>query len=305
MENKFLKNPVYQNRDGYDSHDMSQRVSFSSSIGQLLPIYYDFLSPGDKVTINDRMETRTLTLDSSVWTDLTDTIEYFFVPVDQIYSLFGSFYYGVDDRKSSFVTSKANISHYFPTFSIQSVFDQIMNISTSGTNGRDDVGEPIRNGFLRLIDCFGISSVQLFKACYNSDYVHPLTSLFFASYQKIYYDFYRLDDFQPNSPAAYNVDSFYNNAGLITSGISSLMFTLRHRPYQKDFFKNVFRSPLIPAGYADVSESSQSLINSEFMKVVNNWVGNQSSFISVGTATTGSGNTSVSLARSSSSSSSR
>lgn len=293
MQNKLLKNPVYRNSDGYNSNGFEQRVSFSSAVGQLLPVYYDFLSPGDKITIRDRMESRTITLDSSVWTDLVDTIDYFFVPIDQIYSLFGSFFYGVDDRKSSFVLSKNNVSRYFPTFNIQSILDQM-----AATHGIDDVGESISNGFWRLLDCFGISSTQLSKIYIRQsrdlidDFVHPLTPIFFCAYQKIWRDFYRLDDYSSNNVSSYSLDRFYNNSGLITdfSNVEEGIFTLRHRPWVKDFFKNVFRSPLIPAGFADTSDSSTSLINSQFMSAVNQWLSGQSSFKSISKGDNGSAN---------------
>lgn len=302
MQNKLLKNPVYKNSDGYNSNAYEQRVGFSSSVGQLLPIFYDFLSPGDKLTIADRMETRTITLDSSVWTDLTDTIDYFFVPMDQIYSLFGSLFYGVDDRKTSLIANKSNISHYVPTFDMQSVLEAIGNIT-----GTDDVGESISNGFWRLLDCFGISSTQLSKIFGNFltntattnpfEFNHPLTPIFFCAYQKCYFDFYRLDDYQSNDPKCYNLDSFYNNTGLIPF-VPSLqgMFYLRHRPWQKDYFKNVFRSPLIPSGFTPGStDNVLSLINSEFIGKVNNWLGTKSNFVT-GTNGAGAGDNTVTIA---------
>lgn len=305
MQNKLLKNPVYKNSDGYNSNAYEQRVGFSSAVGQLLPVFYDFLSPGDKLTIADRMETRTITLDSSVWTDLTDTIDYFFVPMDQIYSLFGSMFYGVDDRKTSFVANKSNISRFVPTFDMQTVLDIMGNIT-----GTDDVGESIANGFWRLLDCFGISTTQLSKQYGNYliaddeasvafEFRHPLTPIFFCAYQKCYYDFYRLDDYQPNLPEAYNLDSMYNNTGLIPFGSISNqknMFMLRHRPWQKDFFKNVFRSPLIPAGFTpDSTDNILSLIHTEFIGTVNNWLGSNTHFVT-GQSGPGTGDNTVTLA---------
>lgn len=287
MENKLLKNPVYKNNEGYDSFDMSQRVSFSSSVGQLLPVYYDLLSPGDKITINDQMTTRTLTLKSAVMTDLVDVIDYFFIPLEQIYSLFGSFYYGVDDRKSTFVASKSSISRYLPAFDTTALMGDLLSASIS-----DDVGENYLNGCLRLMDCFGISAMNYYK-CYtneNGNFNHPLVPIFFAAYQKVYSDFYRLDDFQPNTPENYNLDKYYNNTGLITSGFPVGMFMLRHRPYAKDFFKNVFRSPLIAAGYNDTSDHASSLINTQYMNQVNNWLSGQKEFETVDTGSASSTN---------------
>lgn len=304
MQNKLLKNPVYKNSDGYNSNAYEHRVGFSSAVGQLLPVFYDFLSPGDKLTVADRMETRTITLDSSVWTDLTDTIDYFFVPMDQIYSLFGSMFYGVDDRKSSFVASKSNISRYVPTFDFQSVLDMFAQHS-----GVDDVGESISNGFWRLLDCFGISATQLSKIYGNYlasddsptgfEFNHPLTPIFFAAYQKCYFDYYRLDDFQQNQPQCYNLDSYYANTGLITFGTVSGqqgMFILRHRPWEKDYFKNVFRSPLIPAAYTpDSTDNVLSLINTEYIGYVNQWLSGRGNFVTQGESG-GTGDNTVSSA---------
>lgn len=282
MENKFLKNPVYQNKDGYNSHDMSQRVGFSSALGQLLPIYYDFLNPGDKITINSHLETRTLTLDSAVWGTLKDQVDYFFIPIEQIYSLFGSMFYGIDDRKSSFVLSQNDISQLLPACDLKSLvayFDQ------DYSSVRDEMNYPRKLGFYRLCDAFGISSAGLEQMTIidPQTYVHPLSLLWFAAYQKCYYDFYRLDEWENNEPLAFSLDRFYNRRSLIDTFDTNFvkLFHLHYRPFGKDFYKNVFPTPLIPAG-SQQSSAGQSLINSNYMGAVNQWLSSQDSFKSVG-----------------------
>lgn len=313
MQNKLLKNPVYKNSDGLKPNEFSQRSAFSSSVGQLLPIYYDLLLPGDKVTINDQMTTRTLTLKSAVMCDLTDVIDYFFIPLEQIYSLFGSFVYGVDDRKSSLVANKANISRYFPTFDLTQVLnlaDSDWNNDLSLINGTfDDVREHKLNGLCRLFDCFGIDINQYVAAINSGDLASssfpsfPLQPMFFLAYQKCYFDYYRIDDFQENNPSAFNIDRYYSRTALITPTSDDMsIFTLRHRPWQRDFFKNVFQTPLIPAGSnggATEIGATNSLINNQFMSAVDQWLSGQTSFKTVNQGANGSaslGSNTVSIA---------
>ena len=53
---KALDNPQYQANNNYHAHDMSMTRKFSSSVGQLLPVYHDFLYPGDKVRFSTEEE---------------------------------------------------------------------------------------------------------------------------------------------------------------------------------------------------------------------------------------------------------
>ena len=80
----ILKQPSYQNNDSKSGFDLSHRNAFSSSVGQLLPVYCDELYPGDHVIISADMFTRTEPLNKAAFTRVTEHIDYFFVPFPPI-----------------------------------------------------------------------------------------------------------------------------------------------------------------------------------------------------------------------------
>ena len=101
----ILKGPEYFARLGKHGHDLSRRVLFTSSTGQLLPVLYDYLSPGDRIRINSNLFTRTQPLQSCAFVRVTEHIYYFFVPMRLIDSYFENQYYGINDFSSSALIS--------------------------------------------------------------------------------------------------------------------------------------------------------------------------------------------------------
>lgn len=132
--------------------------------------------------------------------------------------------------------------------------------------------------FLRLASALGYS-----ESITNTDYGaqgstapataqnNPLVNLYrFAAYQKIWYDYYRLSDWESNEPFSYNFgqlnkldnpDQYYTllwthffEDNQLGNQLSFQLFKLRYRPLKKDYFTSVlptpyFSSQLSPAGY--------------------------------------------------------
>ena len=109
MANIFQK-PAHRAQLPKNGFDMSQRHPFTSSVGHLLPVYYDYLAPGEKIRISANLFTRTQPMKSTAMARITEHIEYFFVPFEQLFSLFGSVYYGIDDYNSSALVKSKDLS---------------------------------------------------------------------------------------------------------------------------------------------------------------------------------------------------
>ena len=60
----FNSNPNHVAKIGYNGFDMGHSLKFSSTVGELLPVYYDILQPGDKVSLKSTIKTRTMPLES-------------------------------------------------------------------------------------------------------------------------------------------------------------------------------------------------------------------------------------------------
>ena len=236
----ILKSPSARSNIGYSGFDMSHLEKFSSTTGELLPVHYDILNPGDKVTCNSELKTRTMEIESAAMVRLNEHIDWFFVPLTQILTTFGDWYYGIQDFKTSFLDPSSTYAKNFPYFAATTINSNLHNVT------QDAFG--IRGSFIRLMDMLGIpaSSFSASNSSFSS-FPNAISPLFGCAYQKIWMDFYRVSNYNANSPKYYNLDQFFST-GLVTEwGI----WTLRYRSADKDFFTNVFPSPLIGEGGVD------------------------------------------------------
>lgn len=253
MARSINDNPSFRAANSYRDFDMSQHLCFTSSVGQLLPVYYDVLNPGDKIRASVLMKSRTKPLKSPAFTKITEHCEWFFVPIQQLYKEFGSWYYGVQDYSTSLIgrndsSAVAKMTVKFPYLSSSNVYS----LFGSSESGLDNMmGENWRAASARLFDCLGVPSRvlvdQVIQLSGVGDVQWSISPLLFAAYQKIFMDYYRVDNRIANDPDCYNLDKF------VFCPDSSLgdyydvprgMFELRYRPLRKDFFTNVFPSPI-------------------------------------------------------------
>lgn len=249
----ILDNPAHRANLGRNGFDMSQRHPFTSSVGHLLPVYYDLLSPGDKIKIGANLFTRTQPLNSSALVRLTEHIEYFFVPMDQIYTLFGSMFYGISDVNSTAFTSNTVKSSEItmPIFGVKGIRDWMVNnwVKTPVGEGYpktldlDMQGQPLMYGALRLSELLGYG--YTYFSTTDNDLNKSLPIYLACAYQKIFNDYYRLDDWTSPDRYSYNLDYFdLNNSSSQSDALRACSaFRLRYRPWKKDYFTNVFRNP--------------------------------------------------------------
>lgn len=245
-------NPTYRANLGYNGFDMSMSNKFTSTTGELIPVYYDILQPGDKVSISAQIKTRTMPLASAAMANITEHVEYFFVPMEQIFKPFGSWFYGVNDFGSSLFDLSQGSIFMIPYIQPSTIYE-ISNTSDSST-----------------LDMFGYTSYSRLLYMFNfpfytmrdeSDFA-SLCPILFCAYQKVFNDFYRLDDRINPDYDSFNLDKYYRNV-IISASDAKKMLTLRYRPKRKDFFTNTFVSPLFNSesfsGYGGQFDLTQSL----------------------------------------------
>lgn len=243
MARSINDNPSFRAANSYRDFDMSQHLCFTSSVGQLLPVYYDVLNPGDKIRASVLMKSRTKPLKSPAFTKITEHCEWFFVPIQQLYKEFGSWFYGVQDYSTSLIgatsgqsglSATANMSKKFPYLTSTMIYS----LFGSSESGLDNMmGENWRAASARLFDCLGVPSRVLIDEISQlsdpSDVYWSIAPYFFAAYQKIFMDYYRVDNRIANDPDCYNLDKYafcpdeslgdYYN-------VPRGMFELRYRP---------------------------------------------------------------------------
>jgi Capsid protein (F protein). len=146
--------PSTQARLGKTGHDLSHRFIFSSTVGQLLPIYVDELIPGDHVKISADMFTRTVPLETPPFTRVTEHIDYFFVPMQQLYTFFGDFITGVNDIQTTLITNGSDVGvNGTPFVDAESILASLLNLRYE----YDEFGVQKACNAYRLLDYLGYS----------------------------------------------------------------------------------------------------------------------------------------------------
>lgn len=252
----ILRKPSYQNANGYNGFDMDNLLKFSSTVGELLPVYYDLLQPGDKVTLGTTIKTRTMELASAAMCSLTEHLEWFFVPMEQLYTPFGSWYFGVSDIHSAYYRNM-NID-YLPYFTPGQVLTALYNNATS--NLADSIFPENYGSRYRLMEFLDIPFEAYYRAREESSVV-GWCPIFAQAYQKIYHDYFRDSDREEMSPGLWNSDMYAETLFFPNNAFNAFL-TLRYRSWKKDFYTNIFPSPLF--GSDSVNSIGDRSINDLF-----------------------------------------
>ena len=92
MANKVLgmhrfKNKVNRNAfDLFPSHDTSHM--FTAQVGELLPVFTQWVNPNETFKIGYNGKTRTAALNTDAFTRIRENIQYFFVPFQSLWKFF-------------------------------------------------------------------------------------------------------------------------------------------------------------------------------------------------------------------------
>lgn len=310
-------NPTFRGSVGYRDFKMDQHLEFSSTVAQLLPVYYDVLSPGDKVHASAYMKTRTMPLESAAFARINEHLEWFFVPLHQLYKPFGAFYYGIQDLDSSmyeqlqgyiqggqqpaYNDKRVWMSSRFPYIKYERFLHLCQNFRNSLVD-RTLMNEQVWTQMCRLMSHLGINE-KLFmeftstaeEPTFNSFSFTPLLA---CAYQKIFMDHYRDSDRLDNDPACYSLDIFFEQLtdGDIIDYVHQYktgeewdwikkFFTMRYRPIKKDFMTNLFPMPVFGASSASAMLFQSPNGTNTTLQKVNQWLTNLGS---VNTRTQGS-----------------
>lgn len=240
----IYENPSYQAKIGYNGFPMDNVLKFSSTVGELLPIYQDVLQPGDKVTCSVSLETRTMPVSSAAMVSMKEHVEWFFVPLKQIYSLFGEFFFGVQDFESSLIknTPPNFVQNTIPYVTAANLYSYIR--STLVSDYYFGPSSDITGGSMKLFELFGVPAPTILD---DASSIMGYCPIFACAYQKIYSDYYRNSEREQNDAASYNLDKYYDVGTIGDLNAFILMHRLRYRRWAPDFFTHVAPSPLFNA----------------------------------------------------------
>lgn len=253
MSMKSVRNHVH--RDGFD---LSSKRAFSAKLGELLPVLCEDVMPGDKFKISADWFTRTQPVTSPAFTRFGEYYDFFFVPYHLLWRYFPQFIIQTnDDSWATSIVGNASQFSQHPYFSNKEFYSLMQrsfaSVSTPSAD-RDEVGQPIVYGMLKLFSylgygSFGLQDLSLDDGTHTiipkqtPQYDVSLNPFPLCAYQKIYQDFYRNSQWEKPAPYSYNLD-YLNGSNMkvplssisSTHNIANCMFRLRYANSNKDYF---------------------------------------------------------------------
>ena len=77
-----------KNKPSRNAFDKTHRHMFTTNFGQILPIFCEWLSPGETIKLGYNGFTRTQPLQTAAFTRLKENVQYFFVPFQSLWKYF-------------------------------------------------------------------------------------------------------------------------------------------------------------------------------------------------------------------------
>lgn len=284
----------HPHRSGFD---LSRRICFTSKAGELLPVYYKLVYPGDKFNIRHQLFTRTQPVNTAAYTRIREYLDWYFVPLRLINKNLPQALMNMQNnpvQASGVGTNKivTNDIPYVPLKAASGV--PSLNALLRSMHGTGQAESPsvlnffgfntaslaakllmmLRYGNFVSDDTdvatygysYGLSSAPDFSlVAYNSDFA--LNVLPLAAYQKVYADHFRISQWEQNEPYTYNFD-WYSGGNIFSSLVGTALrsyiegnnlLTLRYANWPKDLFMGVMpNSQLGDVSVVDIMSASKS-----------------------------------------------
>lgn len=230
MNQKDVKNNVH--RSGFD---LSRRVCFTAKVGELLPINWIPVLPGDKIEGDLRAFGRTAPLQTATFGRIREYYDVFFVPYRLLWRDFPEWIIQTkQSRIPRSLTTKTVLSDEGPYILDSSINTYLKNLklgyATAG-NRLDDGGQDTYDTSRKLLSYLG----------YHFDYDTSGVKLNFfplLTYQKIYQDYFRFSQWEDYAPYTCNVDYLTSSGSFLD--ISSITPPTTPLPTSKFLPKNMF-----------------------------------------------------------------
>lgn len=259
-------------RSGFD---LSNRVCFTSKAGELLPVFWDIVYPGDSFKIKTQLFTRTQPLNTAAYTRIREYLDFYFVPLRLINKNLPTALMQMQDNpvQATGLSSNKVVTTDIPwvptnlpgTYSSLTALTDVKNsFSSTGIEdllGFDSIAQSakllmyLRYGnflssvvsdkykSLGLSNSLDLRNSETASTGYTSMHILPL-----AAYQKVYADFFRFTQWEKNQPYTYNFDWY--SGGNVLASLTTLdlakkyysddnLFTLRYANWPKDMFMGV------------------------------------------------------------------
>lgn len=227
----------HPHRSGFD---LSRRICFTSKAGELLPVYYKLVYPGDKFQIRHQLFTRTQPVNTAAYTRIREYLDWYFVPLRLINKNLPQALMNMQNNpvQASGIGTNKIVTNDIPHCALgafnQGYSENIFTLLHAMYKGNTDISlSAVKNFFgfnagtcgaklammLRYGNfvpssftgssegemSLGLSTDPNFSLQgYNT--LYSVNILPFATYQKIYADHFRNSQWEQNEPYTYNFD---------------------------------------------------------------------------------------------------
>lgn len=252
--------PQYRANLSRHGHNLSHKFDFTSSTGHLLTLFSQIMNPKETISGKIEMFSRTQPLNSPSHVDIDTFIDYFFVPLDMMFSGFGDSLYQVNEPYSTVVSPvEGNNLPVYPFSNLLpgdfGFIKTVGNVYYFDFNEKDYYG--LDSSFFSVYRNFFHSYLNpnfLFKDFEQNngvpfDVFQPnILPLTLMSYNCVYQNFYRLDEREKFDNSLYNIDSdLFSGDPIFGTSDPLKLFGLKYRPMSFDYFTSAKVSPIINA----------------------------------------------------------
>lgn len=258
----LFKLPNVRNHTSRNGFDLSCKNAFTAKAGELLPVYWKFVLPGDKFNLRVQHFTRTPAVQTAAFTRIKEDFFAYFVPLRLLWRYFptaiNKLYNQVPVAGSLTMTN--TLDGKLPWVSLSDILTSI----NAGAKLKDLNGLQRNYQSAKLVNYLGYMYipdeynrlVSSGSGIPGNPFVDNLKVSPFPllAYQKIYQDYFRFSQWENLNSTAYNVDyvgdngnshssydflegiSDFNRRGLTDTGF----LAMRYNNWRKDVFTGVF-----------------------------------------------------------------
>lgn len=267
----LFKLPNVRNHTSRNGFDLSCKNAFTAKAGELLPVYWKFVLPGDKFSLRVQHFTRTPAVQTAAFTRIKEDFYAYFVPLRLLWRYFPTAINKLY-KQVPFASSLTSINTLVDGKLPYVTLAELLECVNAGSKRYDVVGLQRNYQSAKLLNYLGymyISDEYNRQVATGTIPANPFAENLKVSpfpllaYQKIYQDFFRFTQWEEMNSSSYNVDyvadsgnsksSYSILAGLNTNDKSSLsssgFLAMRYNNWRKDVFTGVLPS----SQFGDVS----------------------------------------------------
>lgn len=289
-KSKLMSFGTVRNHPSRSGFDLSRRMIFSAKVGEILPVYWTKVLPGNYYELKHQNFTRTMPVTSPAFTRIREYFDWYYVPLRLLNKNAPSSLFQLSDQpvQATSITESRPVLENFP-YTTLGMISHLCAIawynSSPPSNSSDTPPNSILNMFgFKVSACMGklvrylrygnfiapsSSVANASDFLYNSAGLTSKRAAFtfvdsvavdlspFLSYQKIYQDHFRFEQWEKAEPFCYNTD-YYSGTGDLFADFSGSwsdhflkaqkylrrnnIFTLRYCNWMKDIFQGVMPS---------------------------------------------------------------